>query len=139
MVGDGEPGDPVVGGVEEHRGAGVGGFNTEADGEVGLPDAGWAEQDHVLGLGDEGAGGEVGEDVAAQAGEVVEVEVLQGLHGREVGGADPHDRSGGFPVGGLALQDRGQVFLMRPVFVAGLGSQWFPVGCQKPAWACELG
>jgi hypothetical protein len=51
---------------------------------------------------------------------VVEVEVLQGLHRREVGGADAHDAALGLPVGDLPLQQGGQVLLVRPVLVAGL-------------------
>jgi hypothetical protein len=45
-------------------------------------------------------------------GQVVEVEVFQGLDLREAGGADPHDRSGGFAVGDSALQKRSQIFLV---------------------------
>jgi hypothetical protein len=46
-----------------------GGGDAEADGEVGLADAGRAEQDHVLGSRNERAGGQVGQDVAAQRGQ----------------------------------------------------------------------
>jgi len=61
----GEAGDPVVRGVEQHRVAGVGGFDPEPDREVGLPQSGWAEQDHVLGLRDERPGRQMGQDVPA--------------------------------------------------------------------------
>ena len=126
MVGVGEAGDPVAGGVEQDRVAGLGGFDAEADGEVGLADPGWSEQDHVLGFGDEGAGRQVREHVAAQRGQVVEVEVLEGFHRREVRGADPHRGAVGLAVGDLALQHRGQVLLVRPVLVAGLVGEFFP-------------
>ena len=126
LVGVGEAGDPVAGGVEQHRVAGVGGFDAEPDRQVGLPEPGRAEQDHVLGLRDERAGRQVRQHVAAQRGQVVEVEVLQRLHRREVRGADPHGGAGGLAVGDLALQDRGQVLLVRPVLVAGLVGEFFP-------------
>src|SRR5213078_4142168 len=84
------------------------------------------QQDHVLCFSDERAGGQVREHVTAQRGQVVEVEVLQCLHGREVGGADAHDGAFGLPVGDLALQQGGQVLLVRPVLVAGLGGELFP-------------
>ena len=93
-MGGGEPVDPVVGGVEQHRVAGLGGFDAEPDGEVGLPEPGWAEQDHVLRLRDERAGRQVREHVAAQRGQVVEVELLQRLHLRELRGADSHHGAG---------------------------------------------
>jgi site-specific DNA recombinase len=60
-----EAGDPVAGGVEQHRVAGLGCFDAESDGEVCLPDSGWAEQDDVLRFRDERSGREVGEDIAA--------------------------------------------------------------------------
>lgn len=93
---------------------------------MGLADPGWAEEDHVLGFGDEGAGGEVGEQVSAQRRQVIEVEVLQGLDRREVGGADPHDGALGLAVGDLALEERSEVFLVRPVLVPGLVGELFP-------------
>jgi hypothetical protein len=37
LVRGGEPGDPVAGGVEQHRVAGVCGFDTEPDRQVGFP------------------------------------------------------------------------------------------------------
>jgi hypothetical protein len=44
----------------------LGGFDAEADREVGFAQTGRAEQDHVLGFRDVGAGGQVREDVTAQ-------------------------------------------------------------------------
>ncbi len=43
-----------------------------------------------------------------------------------MGGADAHDGALGFAVGDLALQQRGQVLLMGPVLLAGLGGQRLP-------------
>ncbi len=54
----------------------------------------------------------MGEQVAAQAGEVVAGEVVEGLHDREVGGADAHGGAGGLAVGDLALQDGDEVLLV---------------------------
>jgi hypothetical protein len=107
-----EAGDPVAGGVEQHRVAGLGGLDPEPDREVGLPDPGRSEQDHVLGLGHERAGRQMGEQVPAQRGQVVEVDVLQGLDLGEVRGADAHGGAGRLAVGDLAFQDRGQVLLV---------------------------
>jgi hypothetical protein len=66
LVGAGQAGNPVGGGVEQDRVAGVGGLDAQADGQVGLADPGRSQQDHVLGLGDERTGGQVREHVAAQ-------------------------------------------------------------------------
>ncbi len=57
---------------------------------------------------------------------MVEVEVFQSFHCREVDGADPHGGAGGFTIGELALQYRGEVFLVRPVLVAGVIGELFP-------------
>jgi len=72
LVGVGEAGDPVVRGVEQHRVAGVGGFDPEPDREVGLPEPRWAEQDHVLGLRDERAGRQARQHISTQRGEMVD-------------------------------------------------------------------
>ena len=48
-----ESGDPFGGGGEQDPVAGLGGLDAQADGEVGLAGAGWAEEDDVLGLGQE--------------------------------------------------------------------------------------
>ena len=60
----------------------------QADGEVGLAGAGRAEEHDVVAGGDEVEGAEVGDDVALEGALVVEVELLEGLAGREAGGAD---------------------------------------------------
>ncbi len=56
MVGGFESGHPVHGGGERDAVAGLGGFDGQADGEVGFAGTGRAEQYHVAGLGQEGAG-----------------------------------------------------------------------------------
>jgi hypothetical protein len=71
-----------------------------------------SEQDHVLGLGDERTGGQVGQHVAAQRRQVIEVEVLQRFDLREMRGADPHDGALGLAVGDLALQQRSEILLV---------------------------
>lgn len=67
-MGVGEAGYPVAGGVEQDRVASVGCFDSQANSEMGLPDAWRAEQHNVLRLGDVGAGSEMREDIAPQAG-----------------------------------------------------------------------
>ena len=65
----------------------------------------------------------VREYIAPQRRLVIEVEVLQGLHRREVRAGDPQAGAGGFPVGDLPLQDCGQVLLMRPPVLPGRGGR----------------
>src|SRR3954471_4552724 len=48
VVGVGEPGDPLGGGGEQHPVSGLTGSDCEADRQVGLAGAGWAEEHHVL-------------------------------------------------------------------------------------------
>ena len=62
----GEAGDPVTRCVEQHGVPGLGGFDAEADREVGFAEAGRAEQDHVLRFRDVGAGRQMGQDVTPQ-------------------------------------------------------------------------
>ena len=77
VVGGFEAGDPVHGGGERDAVPGLGGFDRQPDGEVGLAGARRAEQHHVAGLGQEGAGAQVGDHVPVECGLVIEVEVLQ--------------------------------------------------------------
>ena len=115
VVGFGQAGDPVRCGVELDRVPGPGGGDAEPDRQVRLADSRRPEQDHVLRLRDERAGGQVGQDVTPQRGQVIEVEILQRLDRREVGGADPHHGALGLAVGDLPLQQGGEVLLVRPV------------------------
>ncbi len=93
-----------------------------AGGEVGLAGAGRAEQHDVAGFGEERAGGQV-RDCVAEGGLGVPVEVLEGLAGREPGGADPQLGAGGVAGGDFAFEDRGEVVLVGPAGVAGLVGQ----------------
>ena len=128
VVSGGEPADPVVRRIEQDRVARLGGFHSEPYREVGLPDPGRAEQDHLLRLRlrDERAGRQVREQVPPEAGQVVEVKVLEGLDRGEMGGADPHRGARGLAFGELALQDGGEVFLVGPVLPAGVVGELFP-------------
>ena len=69
--------------------------------------------------GDEVQGAQVGDQVAFEAAGVVEVELLQGLAGREPGGADPALAAVGLPGGDLALQAGDQELLVGPGLGAG--------------------
>jgi len=73
----------VVGAV-----AGFGGFVTEADGEVGFPDAGWADEHDVGGVVGVAAGGEVSDECLVDGGLGCEVEVFDAPGGRKV--REPH-------------------------------------------------
>ena len=88
------------------------GHRADLFGQPCLADPGRAEQDHVLRLRDPGRRREVRENVAAQRGLVVGVEVLEGLHGGEVRAGDAEAGAVRFPVRDLALQHRGEVFLV---------------------------
>jgi hypothetical protein len=94
--------------------AGLAGAHRQTDGQVRLPGAGWAEEDHVVLGDDEVERAEVSDDLAFEGAGVVEVELLQALAGREAGGADPALPAVGFAGGDLALQTGDEEFLVRP-------------------------
>jgi hypothetical protein len=60
------------------------------DGEVSLADAGRTEEQHVLGACDEAPGGELAHELLVDGGLELEVELLEGLDGGEVGDLDAH-------------------------------------------------
>ena len=104
---------------------GVAGADRDAGGQVGLAGAGRAEEDHVVLGGDEVQGAQVGDQVAFEAAGVVEVELLEGLTGREPCGADAALTAVGLAGGDLALQARGQELLVGPGLLPGaFGQPW---------------
>ena len=111
------------GGREQDPVPGLAGADRDPGGEVGLAGAGRSEEDDVLLGGDEVQGAQVRDEVAAQAAGVVEVELLQGLSGREPGGADPSFAAVGLAGGHLALQARGEELLVGPGLGAGAFDQ----------------
>src|SRR5829696_10012014 len=86
---------------------------------MGLPGAGWAEEDHVLLAGEEVQAGQMHDLVAFQTACVVEVELLDAFADRESGSPDPVLAAVGVPGGDLTLQTSRQVFLMAPRFGPG--------------------
>ncbi len=84
LVGGAEAVQPAAGGGERDGVADLAGLDPDRDGEVGLAQAGWAEQDGVLPPADEGGGGQVRDGVAGRGGQLGEGEVLQRLGLREV-------------------------------------------------------
>src|SRR5829696_2939207 len=86
---------------------------------MGLPGAGWAEEDHVLLAGEEVQAGQMHDLVAFQTACVVEVELLDAFAGRESGSPDPVLAAVGIAGGDLTLQTSRQVFLMAPRFGPG--------------------
>jgi len=70
----------------------LGGFDPQPDREVSLPGPRWAEQHHVLGLGQERSGAQVSDGVALETGLVIEDEVLDRLGGTEPRGPGPQLR-----------------------------------------------
>ena len=69
-------------------------------------------------FGEERTGGQRG-DLLADGGLGVEVEVFEGLAGREAGGADAHLGARGAAGGDFPFEHRGEVILMRPAGIAG--------------------
>src|SRR5207302_5507084 len=65
---------------EKHRVARLDDGASEGDGEVGLADAGWSEEEHILRLGDEAASGELANESLIDRGLRLEVETVEGLH-----------------------------------------------------------
>src|SRR6478735_1569218 len=82
-----------------------------------------AEEDIVVACGDEIQSSEVGDGVAFEAADMVEVELLQRFSRREPGGADTGLTAVGFSWRYLALQARRQVFFVAPVLRTGTFSQ----------------
>jgi hypothetical protein len=87
-VGVAEACDPFGGGRERDGVTGLACSDRDADGEVGFPGAGRPEEDDVVACVDEVECAEVRDDVALEGALVVEVEVFEGLAGREPCGAD---------------------------------------------------
>src|SRR6478735_10429467 len=82
-----------------------------------------AEEDIVVACGDEIQSSEVGDGVAFEAADMVEVELLQRFSRREPGGADTGLTAVGFSCRYFALQARRQVFFVAPVLRTGTFSQ----------------
>ena len=61
VVGVGEAGDPLGGGVEQDPVPGLAGPDRQTGRQVGLAGPGWAEEHHVVPGGDEVQGAEVGD------------------------------------------------------------------------------
>ena len=97
----------------------------ESDGQVGLAGARRAQEDGVLLGGDEVQCAQMGDDVARQAAQVVEVEFLEGLDRGEAGGADAALAAVAVAGGDLALQAGDQVLVVGPGFGLGALGQAF--------------
>ena len=115
MVGFGESGDPLAGGGELDAVAGLAGADGQADGEVGLAGAGRTQEDDVVAGGDEVQGAEVGDQVALEGALVVKVELLEGLAGREAGGADADLTAVGLAGGDFAFEAGGEELVVGPL------------------------
>ncbi len=88
-------GGEVSGGGEADPVAGGHGGVAEPGCDVGLPDAGRADQEHVRRGVEITAGGEFGEQRLVDAGGIVVVEVIEGLSGREVRESESAGEGGG--------------------------------------------
>src|SRR5690606_42065887 len=65
---------------EEHAMTGLDGLDAEGQGEMGLADTGWAQQDDVLRPFDEAQSRQLAHDLAIEAGLEAEVELVERLH-----------------------------------------------------------
>ena len=95
-------GGEVGGGGEVGAVAGVRGGAGQTDGEVGLADPGWPDQQHVGGGLQVAAGAELGDQVPVEAGGGVVVEVLQAGGGGQAGEPEPAGEPAG--LGGVDLE-----------------------------------
>ena len=94
-------GGEVGGGGEVGAVAGLGGFAGQADGEVGLAEAGRADQQDVGGGFEVAAGGQLGDEPGVDGGGGVVVEVLQGGRGGQGREAEPSGQAAGLVRGDL--------------------------------------
>jgi hypothetical protein len=118
-VGVAEAGHPLSSGGEGDAVTGLAGPDAETGGQVGLSRSRWPQEDHVL-LGlHEVEGPEMSHHVALERALVIEVEVLEGLAGREAGGTDAVLAAVVLARRHLAFQAGGQELLMAPALCAG--------------------
>ena len=88
------------------------GLDAQGDGEMGLADAGRAEQDDVLGALDEAQAGELAHLLAVDRGLEVEVELVQALGPRQPGQLEPALDPALVPAPPLGLQGFGEKALV---------------------------
>ena len=115
--------------------SGLAGPDRHADGEVGLAGAGRSEEHDVVAAFDEVEGAEVGDDVTLEAALVVEVELLEGLAGREAGGADAELAAVGLAGGDFAFEAGGEELLVGPAL--GPGALAEPFDSLRERWCLE--
>src|SRR5712691_4845250 len=83
-LGAGERTEQRGGAGEEYGMARLDDGASERDGEMSLAHARWPEEEHVFGLGDEAAGGELADEALVDRRLRLEVELVERLHGREM-------------------------------------------------------
>ncbi len=98
---------------------GFAGPDRDAGREVGSAGAGWSEEHDVVSGFDEVERAEVGDDVSFEGALVVPVEVLEGLAGRELGGADAELAAVGSAGGDFSLEAGGEELLVGPAIGSG--------------------
>ena len=96
------------------------GLHREGDGQVRLAGPGRAEEDDVDRLGEEVELGEVRDDLPLDARLDREVEVVDGLDGREAGRLHPGRAAVAVAGGHLLGEDRREIRLVVPALRAGL-------------------
>jgi hypothetical protein len=130
-----QPLDPLVGSGERDPVAAAGRLDGQRDRQVGLAGAWWAEEHDVVGLQQEVELGEVGDELLADRPLEGEVEVVQGLDGRQPGRLDSGCPTRGLPRNDLLLEHGGQVTLVVPALGAGpLGQR---PGRSPDAWRLQ--
>lgn len=132
------PGRELGGGGEVDAVPGLDHGPAERDGQDGLADPGWPDEQDVGGVVEEPQGGQIADEPLINTGLGREIEVVQGPGLRQAGEPEPGCQPAGF--GGLDLdlqqsfQGRGQ----RHPFGAGLLRQAHRPGLEQPAEASNL-
>jgi len=112
VAGPDEPAHEAFQREEAHRVPGLDGLDAEGDGEVGLADAGRAEQDDVLGALDEAQAGELPDLLAVDRGLEVEVELIEALDPGQPGQLEAALDAALMPPPPLGLQGLGEEALV---------------------------
>ena len=108
MVGAGEVGDQRSGWREQDGVAVLDGFAAQGDGQVGLAHPGRPQKQQRVAVADPAAGGQLAHLLGVEARLGVEVEVVEGPHGRELRDGRPHPDPPLVLPGDLRFAEEGQ-------------------------------
>ena len=115
-----QPGHPAGRGIKENPVPGLGSLDADSDREMVFTGAGRPKQNHILGLGEEHPGAQMGDEIPVRGRLVLEVELLKIFVRRGPRGLDPGRRAGGLAFVDFPGEDRCQILLMGPAGIPGL-------------------